>query len=214
MDDVERDRALPDELALPEELARELAQALAQERERIGRDLHDTVIQDLYGIGLMLESTLGLIEEPQAARRVRTAVHALDDSIRRLRSVIFMVSEPDPAAPVAELISRVVAGRVDQLGFTPDVVVPDAQARLPPAMTAELLQFVSEALANVARHAGATRAQVRLDLGPGAGWSLTVCDDGGGFDPETVPAGFGLGTLRRRAQLLAARLELESVPGG
>jgi signal transduction histidine kinase len=191
----------------------EIRRLLAQERERIGRDLHDSVIQDLYGVGLLLDAALDLIDDPRAADRVRTALGALDTSIRRLRSTIFVVSEPDPASPVAEQLARAASGRAGQLGFAPTVEVGVADPALPPEVIGELLQFVSEALANVARHAAASSATVRLDAGPDGGWSLSVADDGRGFDPATVQAGMGLGTLGRRAALLGARFTVNSAPG-
>jgi signal transduction histidine kinase len=190
----------------------DVRRALAEERERIGRDLHDSVIQDLYGVGLLLDAALEGVGDPRTAERVRTAIRTLDTTIRRLRAIVFAVSDPDPAVPLAELLTRVVAGRAGQLGFMPDVEVSDHQARLPRAQTAELLQFVSEALANVARHADAGAAHVRLDL-TNSGWSLSVQDDGRGFDPAAVTPGLGLSTLQRRAQLLTARLDLDSAPG-
>jgi signal transduction histidine kinase len=190
-----------------------IRRALAQERERIGRDLHDSVVQDLYAVALLLNAALGRIDDPRAAERVRTAISTVDGAISRLRSIVFEVSEPDPSVPLAEQLLRVVAGRHEQLGFTPEVLLPDPQVRLPQAVTAELLQFLSEALANVARHARATHALVRLELGPGGAWALWVQDDGRGFDPGAAQAGLGLLALRRRARLLAARLEVDSSPG-
>jgi signal transduction histidine kinase len=191
----------------------EIRRALAQERERIGRDLHDSVIQDLYGAGLLLDAALHLIGDPQAAERVRMAVEVLDTSIHRLRSTVFVVSEPDPAVPLAEQLNRAAGGRAGQLGFAPEVLVETAGLVLPPEVVGELLQFVSEALANVARHAAAGSASVRFDTGPGGGWSLRVTDDGRGFDPSTVRAGIGLGTLARRAALVGARFTVDSAPG-
>ena len=190
----------------------EVRRLLAQERERIGRDLHDSVIQDLYGVGLLLGAALDLIDDPRAADRVRTALGALDTSIHRVRSTIFVVSEPDPATPVAEQLARAASGRAGQLGFTPTVVVAAPEPALPPEVIGELLQFVSEALANVARHAAATCATIRLDAGPDGGWSLLVSDDGRGFDPRTVRPGMGLGTLGRRAELIGACFTVESAP--
>lgn len=191
----------------------EIRRALARERERIGRDLHDSVIQDLYGVGLLLDAAVGLIDDPRAADRVRTALGALDTSIHRLRSTVFVVSEPDPAVPMVEQLTRAAGGRAGQLGFTPEVLVAAADLVLPPEVVGELLQFVSEALANVARHAVARQATVRFDAGPDGGWSLQVADDGRGFDPATVRPGIGLGTLARRAALVGADFAVDSAPG-
>jgi signal transduction histidine kinase len=190
-----------------------IRRALARERERIGRDLHDSVIQDLYGVGLLLDVALGLIDDPEAADRVRTALEALDTSIHRLRSTVFVVSEPDPAVPLVEQLTRTAAGRAGQLGFTPGVTADVGDLVLPPEVVGELLQFVNEALANVARHASAGSACVRFEAGADGGWSLRVSDDGRGFDPAAVRPGFGLGTLARRAALVGGDFAVDTAPG-
>jgi signal transduction histidine kinase len=191
-----------------------IRRALADERERLGRDLHDSVIQDLYGVGLLLDAALRQSDRQGATQRVQTAIRTLDASIRRLRSTVFVATEPDPTIPLAELIARVTAGRCDQLGFAPVVQVVPAEARLPSWVLGEVMQFISEALANVARHAQADHALVRVELRTDGGWLIEGHDNGRGFDPTTTTPGFGLVTLQRRAQLLGARLDLLAPPSG
>jgi len=157
--------------------------ALYEDRERIARDLHDVVIQRLFAIGLTLEGASHSIADAEAGRRVTRAVDDLDQTIKQIRTTIFGLQAP--AEPAFSSLRARVVGVVDQethaLGFAPalrfegliDTVVSSELAE-------QVVAVLREALSNVARHAGASAAEVRLTASP-AGVSLVVVDDGVGL---------------------------------
>jgi PAS domain S-box-containing protein len=209
-----------DDLAGAAALATELAGAredrehvlLIGDRERIARDLHDLVIQRLFGTGMGLQGVLPLIDNPTAADRVATAVDDLDATIREIRTTIFALETPPAAATgVRAEVLGLVEGLVPELGFEPavhfdgpvDNIVSD---RVKP----HLLAVAREALTNVARHAHATRAEV--DLSAGEEVALVVTDNGVGAGQPARQS--GLANMRARARTLGGTLELKIPPGG
>ena len=174
---------------------------IVDEEERIARDLHDTVIQDLFGVGLSLQVARSSSTGP-VADRIDEAVDRIDTIIREIRNTIFRL--PGRAAGTQGLhdeMLRLVEKYSEELGFTPrvgfhcpvDAVVPDP-------VTAQLLQVAGEALANTARHAQATSADMVLEIQDG--WlSFSLVDDGIG-PPNAPTAGQGLRNMSARAQNL------------
>ncbi len=184
-----------------------------EDRERIARDLHDSVIQDLFAAGMALDSVKPLLTAPVALERVAATVDQLDETIKQIRSTIFELETADPGREV-DLLRRVVDARADQLGFVPSLDVDGDLDDAPPAVVDHVLGIVSESLSNIARHAEASKAGVRLQVAPSGALILTVGDDGAGYDPATVRAGNGLANMRRRAELLGAELTIHSSRGG
>lgn len=191
---------------------------LLEDRERIARDLHDTVIQQLFALGLDLESTAARLDAvaPAAARRLETAVATLDDTIREIRSTIFAVRRPHSG-----LVERVtdVAGRsAETLGFAPAVQVDTAPgaAEVPDDLVDDLVAVLREALSNVARHADAN--QVHVTVSVAADLLLRVADDGAGLGAAqqraTPDSGYGLGNMRARAEAHGGGFTIEAAPGG
>lgn len=188
------------------------------ERERIGRDLHDGIIQGLYAIGLSLEDVESLVREhpDEAVARVDRAIDGIHRSIADIREFIIglrpRLSDGDLAhglTALAEELRMTSAIEVD-VRLTPPNVLDGLDA----AAGGQLLHLVREAFSNVARHARATRVQ--LDARPAPdGIVLTITDDGVGFDPATIAPGrhHGLGNLRERAIAAGGRLELDARPG-
>ena len=138
--------------------------AVVDERERISRDLHDGIIQSLYGVGLSLEEVPELMEDDpdEVVRRVERAIDSLHLTIRDIRNFIFGLR---PELLEGTTLLAGLAAIVEELRHNSmiDVELPaePARARTTPATTANLLGIVNEALSNVARHSGATRATVR-----------------------------------------------------
>jgi signal transduction histidine kinase len=191
--------------------------AVLQERERIGQDLHDGIIQALYGVGLFLEDVSELIDtdRPEAEARVDRAIDAIHESIRDIRGFIFGLRDDEAGGDsLAEGLRRL--GAELARGSSANVVV---RVPLDPAMdaadVAQVLRFAREALSNVARHAGASNVEVSLDARED-GAELRVADDGRGFDPAAPPppGHHGLGNMRARAVELGATLDVDSRPGG
>ncbi len=194
--------------------------AVVEERERISRDLHDGIIQAIYGVALSLEDVPYLMasDPDEAGARVDRAIDSLNQAIREIRNFILglrseLLHGADVVTGVATLAEEFEisgAARVD-LDLAVD---PDVTSRLPMTHRVQLLQMTREALSNAARHARATR--IRLAMHSEDDYlELTVEDDGVGFDAVAEPpAGhLGLANLRERTAALGGIMTIESSPG-
>jgi signal transduction histidine kinase len=194
--------------------------AVVEERERIGRDLHDGIIQGIYAVALSLEDVPELMaDEPaEAVERVDRAIDALNASIREIRNFILglqseFVGGADLPGGLATL------AREFQLNAAIDIAVDvaggaEASRDLPASVRVNLLQMAREVLSNTARHSRAGSASIRLVERDGT-VELAIDDDGVGFDPATTPgsAHLGLANLRDRAAAIGASLAIDSAPG-
>ena len=156
---------------------------LIDERARIARDLHDVVIQRLFATAMTLTGAVRLIDRPEAASRVHSAVDDLDETIRQIRSTIFTLQSTERAATGGGLRARIL-GVVDavtqQLGFTPGVRMEGLlDTDVPEDLRDELLAVLQEGLSNVVRHAKATHVDVLIELHEGE-LLLRVSDNGVG----------------------------------
>lgn len=179
--------------------------AVCEDRDRIARDLHDLVIQRLYATGMSLQRAMPSIGKAEVADRVSGAVDALDDTIGEIRSAIFALHAHADAKHVS-LRSRIV-GTVKEmapaLGFAPSMRLDGSLDTAVPAEVGEhLLTAIREALANVARHACASR--VDLSVVVTSQVLLTVTDDGVGIGGDGRRS--GLGNLEERAADLGGAL--------
>ncbi len=223
----EEDQALVEMFALHAGIAIENARlhdqvgrlAIVDERDRISRDLHDSVIQAIYAQTLALDDVPELIgEEPaEAARRVDEAIDALHAVIRDIRNFIFGLR---PALLESGSLTDGLAHLATELrrngGIDVSISVPDDAAAtedLPIEVVAELLAVTREALSNIARHASATHASVDLAATPRE-LRLELSDDGHGFDAGRAVDGghHGLANMRARVEGLAGRFEVSSGP--
>ena len=183
--------------------------ALVEDRERIAADLHDTVIQRLFATGLALESTVDLAP-PELAARIESAVGDLDDTIRQIRSAIFSLQAPRvPGRRLRDAILGLATESAASLGFKPHVRLEG------PVDTAvgrdvgdHLLAVLREALSNVVRHAGATRVDVTVVVGPDGAVVATITDDGVGPGTGERSGGQGLTNIIRRAELLGGTVDI------
>ena len=193
--------------------------AVVDERERISRDLHDSVIQAIYAQTLTLDDVpeIAASDPAEASRRVDEAIDALHAVIRDIRNFIFglrpvLLESGDLGEGLAHLATELRRSG----GVAVAVSVEDGHghlARLPIETVAELLAIVREALSNVARHAGATNCRVLLASEPDR-LRLEVLDDGRGFDPSRRGEGghHGLANMRSRGESLGATFEVDSAP--
>jgi len=187
---------------------------LLEDRERIAKDLHDTVIQRLFATGLSLQGTARLAERPDVRARIQDAVEDLDVTVKHIRTVIFGLettsTRGDSLRHKTMTLTREASGA---LGFLPEVtfegpidtVVADDLGR-------EVLATMREALSNVARHAGASRVEVTIAAG-GPEVVLRVADNGRGL-PERPGAGLGLRNMASRAEALGGRFDMRAADGG
>jgi signal transduction histidine kinase len=171
--------------------------AVLEDRQRIAADLHDIVIQRLFAAGMFLQSGGATVADPEVRYRVDAAVEAMDAAIRDLRASIFELGGRVSTRQVlTSAIDEVCSESARVLGFNPDVIVddPDLDAE---RVRDDILAVLREALANVARHAGATRVAVELRSYAGA-VSLTVADDGKGITAGARSSGTRNMTERAR----------------
>ena len=187
--------------------------AVLDDRDRIARDLHDLVIQRLYATGMSLEGVTARIGDTEIGRRVSSAVDALDDTIKEIRSAIFSLhARPDSdQGGLRAQILAVADESAGSLGFAPGLRMAGRLDDLVPAETGEhLLSALREALSNTARHAAATKVDVTVEAG--SDLVLTVRDNGSGIKATTRRS--GLGNLTQRAELLGGTLEVSAPQGG
>ena len=181
------------------------------EHERIARDLHDTVIQRLFAVGMSLQALRQLVGGPVSDRLVQS-IDAIDQVIREIRETIFELGRRQIGGPEIRLQLRaVVEEAVEQLGFEPRVGFRGpVEAAVTEEVVPHILAVAREALSNVARHAGAGRVEVVLEAAGGV-LTLSVSDDGVGV-PANPSAGHGLANMESRAQLLGGELRLSAGP--
>ena len=185
-----------------------------EERERIGRELHDGVIQALFAVGMNLQATALRVGRPDVEERLDTAVAGIDGAIRDLRNYIFGL-RPGILADrqLAQAIQLLAAEVERESGVT---IVTDLDATTSAALASvagDVMQLVRESLSNVARHAEATTCRVSLRTAEGRA-VLEIDDDGRGFDPSVGrDGGLGLGNLSRRAESMGGEVEITSRPG-
>jgi PAS domain S-box-containing protein len=210
MRDVTERRAAADELMHAHEQL-----ALVDDRERIARDLHDTVIQRLFAVGLSLQGALGGISEAKTRDRLLTAIDEIDGTIRDIRTSIFSLhARRMPTAGVRDdvLATAREAGRA--LGFEPRVVFEGpVDATTPDVVREHLVPTLREALSNVVKHASASHVIVTLSATE-TSIALEVVDDGVGPPPDGVHGGRGVGNMTERALALGGRCELRPNDSG
>lgn len=194
--------------------------AIVRERDRIGRDLHDGIIQSLYAVSLSLEDVPDMMASSpaEAEGRVDTAIDSLQASIRELRNFIYGLRPEtlDGADVSAGIVALTEQFRYNTLVDVELDIDAEAGADVSPKHGAELLQLVREALSNAARHARARRVSIHFGpLGDGDGISLIVADDGVGFDASApvLIGHHGLGNMRERAESIGATMNVESGVG-
>ena len=180
-----------------------------QDRDRIARDLHDLVIQRLYATGMSLQGTMPMISRPEVADRVSRAVDDMDQTIKEIRGAIFALqardagSPSDPRAGIVRLVEEMTA----VLGFAPSLRLGAGLRTLnSEELTEQALAVLREALSNMARHAGASRADVTVDVDQDGILSVIVTDDGTGIPPGGRRS--GLRNLADRAAKLGGELRL------
>ncbi len=195
--------------------------AAQEERNRLARDLHDTIKQQLFSINVAAATAQSLRErDPEGAAHHLQHVRDLAQAAMAEMKALLTHLHPQPLVAVG--LIDAIREQLEALRFRAELVtelqhdpLPDEE-RLPPRAQETIFRIVQEALSNIARHARARHARVSITQETGADrdW-LLVCieDDGQGFDPVTVPAGMGLTNMRARVEALGGRMEVESQHG-
>jgi signal transduction histidine kinase len=213
------DAALPTSFAEQAALALQVARSredrkrvsLLEDRDRIGRDLHDLVIQRLFGVGLGLQSTVQMVPAGEPAQRLREAIVDIDDTIKDIRRTIFALGKLETSTDLQSEIERLVDRVAATMKMRPRLRLEGpVRTTVPDAVAPDLLAVVSEALTNVSRHAHASSVEVRVVVAHGT-LEVSVADDGCGM-PQDVRES-GLRNLRERAAGHGGELVVESDPG-
>lgn len=190
-------------------------QLVLQERLRIGRELHDGIIQSLYGLGLSLQNARRLVREnPEAAEnQLDDIMRALDATVERIRCYINELSLPDlEGHGLVPALTELAEKFREQTGLQVAVDL-DYGLLLNSQQAHHLYHIVQEALNNVVKHAAASRVTVSLENN-GNYLILTVSDDGKGFAGRVGKKGSGLKNMEDRARLLGGKLNLLTTEGG
>jgi signal transduction histidine kinase len=184
-----------------------------EERERIGKELHDGVIQSLFAVGMNLQGLASSSSDAEIAARLEGAVEDVDQAIRDLRNYIFGLRPGILADRQLDQALKEMATEFGSRSRVVTIVDVDGEAAAELASRAgDVVQLAREALSNVGRHAEATTCRVSLRRRD-SGFVLEVDDDGRGFDVETTTWGMGLRNLRERAESLGGTLEVATTPG-
>ncbi|MHB9857529.1 sensor histidine kinase [Streptomyces sp. YIM S03343] len=191
------------------------------ERERLAREIHDTLAQGLTSIQLLLRAAeRALPDQPdRAARHVEQARQAAVDNLAEARRFVAALTPPAlEDTTLADALDRLCATAGARHRLTAHLHLTGTPAPLPTAHEVALLRIAQSALANTVRHAQATAADITLDYTDDH-VTLHVVDDGTGFDtgrppgPDPGSGGFGLAAMRARTHALGGTLVIESVPG-
>jgi signal transduction histidine kinase len=189
--------------------------AVLEDRDRMARDLHDTVVQHLYAVGISLETMAKETEEEATADRLAVLVSDVGEAIRQVRSSIYELGLDEEDPGVRAGVVTLVRSLTPMLGF--DVRVSfdgPIDAVISQSVTEQLLTTIREAVTNVGRHAHATEASVVVSAHHGV-CHLRVVDNGIGLavnQDENV--GLGLVNLRRRAEKMHGTMEMVSPKSG
>jgi signal transduction histidine kinase len=188
--------------------------ATLEDRERIARDLHDTVIQRLFAIGLGLHATLKLVTDPTVRTRLLGAVDDLDTTVRDVRAAIFELHTVRmPGRSVRQELIQLCSESSRPLGFEPVIRFDGPiDSAVDDSLADELFAVLREALTNIAKHAHARSAEVGLDV-RNSMLTARIADDGVGFGPEPGH-GRGVDNLRTRAERLDGDFTISDIDSG
>jgi PAS domain S-box-containing protein len=183
--------------------------ALVSERERIGRDLHDVVLQHLYGMGLSAQA-IASAADPATATKLEAVVDDVDRIISEVRTIVFTLGPAGRRGALGQELADVVAQASRVLGFTPALrLVGPVDTLLSDEVRTEMVASMREALGNVARHAKASQASVVIEIVDDS-VVMTVTDNGIGppADSGKARSGHGLANLHARASAFGGTCEL------
>lgn len=201
--------------------AAEHARGVAAERERLAREIHDTLAQGLSSIQLLLRAAGRALPEQTAAAAgyVEQARATAQDNLAEARRFVRALTPPDLAGGSLSVALDRLCDTVHRAsGLTAQLHTSGDPVSIPTPYEVALLRVAQSGLANAVQHSGAGRADLTLSFMEDR-IALDIVDDGAGFDPSSVPtagsgdAGFGLAAMRSRVRELGGTLEVESAHG-
>jgi signal transduction histidine kinase len=187
---------------------------LSEERERLARDLHDTVIQRLFGVGLALQTSLHSIVDDNVRERINNVLDELDTTIHEIRTTIFEIDQDRMSGQTLEERVCALSGEIEsRLGVLADVKIASGIDRdVGPQCAQHCVQALREILSNVVRHSQATSVDIQIDTNDDL-IEVIVRDNGIGFVPN-VGSGRGVRNLSSRARELGGNCTIKSKIGG
>jgi len=188
------------------------------ERQRLARELHDTLTQGVAGLVMQLEAVSSYIGKSQLERAQEVAQSAITRARTVLTETRYVLQDLRADHPRPDDLPEMIQEEIER--FTTSTNIPceaeiDALAHTPDAYCGQVLRAISEGLSNIARHARAHHASVRA-IARQEELVIEICDDGVGFDPQratTCPGHYGLVGLRERVHLIGGVFDIESWPG-
>jgi signal transduction histidine kinase len=193
---------LSDEVEAVDELeAARSRLAILEDRDRIGRDLHDGVIQRLFAAGLHIQAAIGRADQDE---RLLSVIDEIDDAIKQIRTTVFTLhSQRGLRSGVEHALRVAIAESSRLLGHEPRLELVGNPAHVSDELGTEMVTLVRELLANVVKHASASRSFVQVNIGAEQ-LTVQVADDGVGFDVEDIELepGSGLKNAAERADAL------------
>ncbi|MCP4539539.1 MAG: hypothetical protein GY832_20585 [Chloroflexi bacterium] len=196
----------------------EQAQILATDRERIGRELHDGIIQNIYAAGLTLERMQRrMTQDPDRAHKLQAVLNILNQTAQDVRNYIFDLRVAEQTHELETVLEDLVRDlRLDTLLEVNLHVVGQRSRRIGPQQVAHLTQIAREALSNVVQHAQARYVSVNLNYADD-GVRLKIADDGQGIALETLQddhiSGYGIANIQERIRQMEGEFSLESSHG-
>jgi signal transduction histidine kinase len=191
--------------------------AALEERQRLARDLHDSVTQSLYSLTLLAEAARRVVGTDQRHHVTEYVTRLGEVAQQALKEMRLLLYELRPLALQREGLVGAVQQRLDAVEKRAGVdtrLLVEGRLDLPAPVEVELYHIIQEALNNAMKHAAARRVTVRIRA-EGASMEVTVTDDGRGFDPHEVSdaGGLGLASMRARVARLGGALTIHSQPG-
>ncbi|GAA0224488.1 sensor histidine kinase [Cryptosporangium japonicum] len=187
---------------------------VAAERARLAADIHDTLAQGFTSIVTLVQAAESELDTDRgsADRRLALAVRTARENLAEARAMVTVLAPADlRPGTLVEVIEKQVARLAEETGADATCAV-DVPPGLPTRVEVVLVRAVQEALTNVRKHADAASVSVDLIAHDGA-VTLTIDDDGAGFDPGAQRSGYGLAGMRSRVEQLGGTLTIRSAPG-
>jgi signal transduction histidine kinase len=189
------------------------ATAVVEDRDRIARDLHDSIIQDLFAVGLSLQGLSERVAEESTSDILGRAVDQLHGAVEALRKYIYELRAVDEYREgLGDQLHELAERMANAYPTTIHVDIEGPIDEIEPRIGEELLKLVTEALSNALRHSRADDVTIGA-VRDGRGVTIAITDDGAGFDPEAVKRGMGLLNMRERVQRLGGSFEIDTAPG-
>ncbi|RMD52507.1 MAG: sensor histidine kinase, partial [Candidatus Thermofonsia bacterium] len=190
--------------------------AVSEERNRLAREMHDTVGHRLTVAAVQLEAAQKLVRKDadKAETMIATVREQVREALQELRQTVATLRHPlEVDLPLSQALRRLIRNFEEASGLVVNVLLPDDLPELPPAQRLAVYRTVQEGLTNVQKHAQATQVWLQLMQQNGA-LLLRMSDDGVGWPEKRPSTGFGLRGMAERAAQLGGELHLEPRPGG